>query len=186
MNGPFAVQEYLQELIRNEPANVMKICELPAEVDESVWQYEHIRQFILELNLLVVQLLGTCTSKTCPKMTGNKDYIFICAAHKGTSNCSAIDYMIHTLDNATAIAHSNNFNRVAIPADSKKHLLSIVRRLYRLFAHTYFHHNDIFVEFENEMHLCARFTHFSRRFKMMSHDQYMLPEEAIQIRSANN
>ena len=54
MNGPFAVQEYLQELIRNEPANVMKICELPAEVDESVWQYEHIRQFILELNLLVV------------------------------------------------------------------------------------------------------------------------------------
>ncbi len=54
MNGPFAVQEYLQELIRNEPANVVKICELPPEVDESVWQYEHIRQFILELNLLVV------------------------------------------------------------------------------------------------------------------------------------
>lgn len=54
MNGPFAVQEYLQELIRNEPANVMKICDLPPEVDESVWQYEHIRQFILELNLLVV------------------------------------------------------------------------------------------------------------------------------------
>ena len=43
MNGPFAVQEYLQELIRNEPANVVKICELPPEVDECVWQYEHIR-----------------------------------------------------------------------------------------------------------------------------------------------
>ena len=52
--------------------------------------------------------------------------------------------MIHTLDNATAIVHSSNFNRVAIPADSKKHLHNIVRRLYRLFAHTYFHHTDIF------------------------------------------
>ena len=37
MTGPFAVQEFLQQLIRNEPANVMKICELPPEVDESVW-----------------------------------------------------------------------------------------------------------------------------------------------------
>lgn len=26
-----------------DPANVKKICEPPAEVDESVWQYEHIR-----------------------------------------------------------------------------------------------------------------------------------------------
>ena len=97
-------------------------------------------------------------------MTGNKEFIFICAAHKGTSNCSAIDYMIHNLDNSTAIIHSNNFNRVAIPQDSKKHLHNIVRRLYRLFAHTYFHHRDIYEEFENEMHLCARFTHFTRQF----------------------
>ena len=131
--------------------------------------------------MLVVQLLGICTSKTCPKMTANQDFIFICAAHKGAENCSAIDYMIHTLDNATAIIqNSNNFSsRVAIPATSTKHLLNIVRRLYRLFAHTYFHHPDIFEEFENEMHLCARFTQFSKRFKMMSAELYILPDEAI-------
>ena len=54
MKGPFAVQEYLQELIRSEPSNIKRIVEPPPNVDESVWQYEHIRQFILELNLLVV------------------------------------------------------------------------------------------------------------------------------------
>lgn len=54
MNGPFAAQEYLQELISkflfsfkiqigNDPTNIVKICEPPKEVDESVWQYEHIR-----------------------------------------------------------------------------------------------------------------------------------------------
>jgi len=54
MQGPFAVQEYLQQLIRNDPSEINKIIRTPENVDETVWQYEHIRQFILELNLLVV------------------------------------------------------------------------------------------------------------------------------------
>lgn len=62
MQGPLAVQEYIQELIRLNPSNVKKICEPPPEIDIHVWQYEHLRQFILELNLLVTQLKGVCTS----------------------------------------------------------------------------------------------------------------------------
>jgi hypothetical protein len=91
--------------------------------------------------------------------------------------------MIHSLDNATATIHNGkNFNsRVEIPQASMKHLLSIVRRLYRLFTHTYFHHSEVFMEFEREMHLCARFTEFARRFKMMSNDLFIIPEEALQI-----
>jgi hypothetical protein len=37
------------------------------------------------------------------------------------------------------------------------------------------------MEFENEMHLCARFTEFAKRFKMMSADLFIIPEEALQI-----
>jgi hypothetical protein len=86
--------------------------------------------------------------------------------------------MIHSLDHATAIIQNNNYfsSRVSIPASSTKHLLQIVRRLYRLFAHTFFHHRDIFVIFEGEMHLCARFSLFAKRFKMMSSDQFIIPE----------
>jgi hypothetical protein len=181
MTGPFAVQEYLQELIRDDPSQIAKICEVPPGVDECVWQYEHIRQFILELNLLVVQLQGICTSKVCPKMKATDEWLYLCASHKQPQECSAIDYMIHSLDHATAIMHNTkNFNsRVSIPAASTKHLLSIVRRLYRLFLHTYFHHREIFAEFEKEMHLCGRFSEFARRFKMMSADLFIIPEEAL-------
>ena len=86
-------------------------------MDITVWQYEHIRQFILELNLLVVQLLGVCTREKCKQMTAGNDYMFICAAHQDNKDCSAIDYMIHTLDNVTAmIQNSSNFSsRIAIP-----------------------------------------------------------------------
>ena len=69
-------------LVGNDPANVVKICEPPKEVDESVWQYEHIRQFILELNLLVVQLQGICTSRTCPKMKATDEWLYLCASHR--------------------------------------------------------------------------------------------------------
>lgn len=130
---------------------------------------------------MIVQLLGVCTSQCCPKMTANETWLYMCAAHKQTKECSAIDYMIHALDQSTAILqNSNNFpSRVSIPAASNKHMLSIVRRLYRLFAHTYYHHKEIFLEFESEMHLCSRFTYFTRRFKMMSSDLYIIPDEAL-------
>ena len=94
--------------------------------------------------------------------------------------------MIHTLDHATAIIHNNNYfsSRVSIPASSMKHLLQIVRRLYRFFAHTFFHHRAIFMEFEGEMHLCARFTLFAKRFKMMSSDQFIIPDNFADIEQA--
>mmetsp|Transcript_4175 Transcript_4175/g.4653 ORF Transcript_4175/g.4653 Transcript_4175/m.4653 type:complete len:140 (-) Transcript_4175:1005-1424(-) len=111
MQGPFAVQEYIQELIRCDPSNIKKIIELPKEVDASVWQYEHLRQFILELNILMVQLQGVCTGTTCPKMKATEDWIYLCASHKSPQECSAIDYMIHTLDHATSMLQNNkNFN----------------------------------------------------------------------------
>jgi Mob1/phocein family len=116
-------------------------------------------------------------------MKATDEWLYLCASHKSPQECSAIDYMIHSLDHATAIIHnSKNFNsRVSIPPASIKHLLSIVRRLYRLFTHTFFHHREIFMEFESEMHLCGRFTEFTKRFKMMSADLYIIPEEALKI-----
>lgn len=59
-----------------------KIIQPPNNVDLNVWQYEHMRQFILELNLLVTQLKGVCNSKICPKMKATEDWMFLCAAHK--------------------------------------------------------------------------------------------------------
>ena len=81
MEGPFAVQEYIQEKIRLDPSDIKGICETPPEVDESAWQYEHIRQFLLELNLLVVELQGVCTTKQCPKMKATDDWLYLCASH---------------------------------------------------------------------------------------------------------
>jgi len=58
--------------------------------------------------------------------------------------------MIHNLDNSTAILNNSKIfsSRVTISQSSVKHLESIVRRLYRVFSHAFYHHKNIFDEFE--------------------------------------
>ena len=90
MKGLFSVQEYIQELIRDNPSDVKKIVQAPDSVDISVWKYEHLRQFILETNLLIVQLQGICTKQTCEKMKATDDWQYLCAVHKDTQEVRII------------------------------------------------------------------------------------------------
>lgn len=71
---------------------------------------------MLELNLLATSLKDICNKESCPTMKGSADSEFLCAAHKVANNCSAIDYMIHNLDQATSILlNIKNFqSRVSI------------------------------------------------------------------------
>jgi hypothetical protein len=42
----------------------------------------------------------------------------------------------------------NAASRISIPPGSVKHFQSIARRLYRIFAHAWFHHRAVFDSFE--------------------------------------
>lgn len=77
-------------------------------------------------------------------MKGSADSEYLCAAHKSAMNCSAIDYMVHNLDQSTSILLNikNYSSRVSLT--ETKNLDTIVRRLYRLFSHTYHFHHEIF------------------------------------------
>lgn len=81
-----------------------------------MWKYEQIRQFVLELNLLVTTLKDICSKESCPSMKGSQDNEYLCAAHKNPINCSAIDYMVHNLDQSTSVLlNTKNYpNRASI------------------------------------------------------------------------
>nr|CAG8636221.1 13451_t:CDS:2 [Entrophospora candida]CAG8643694.1 5242_t:CDS:2 [Entrophospora candida] len=149
--NPFALQEYLQSLLRNHKDDLDLLVKLPAGQSEEAWQYEHLRQLCLELNYLVVQLEPECNKQTCPEMKAD-EWMYRCAAHLAPMNCCAIDYIVHTLDGATNLLNSHKSfpSRLSIPDTSVKHYQSIARRLYRIFAHAWFHHREIFKEFELE------------------------------------
>lgn len=108
-------------------------------------------------------------------------WLYLCASHKTPQSCSAIDYMIHQLDHSTAILNdAKNFdNRFEVKDASIKYLESISRRIYRLFSHTFFHHNDVYNEFEAKTHLCKRFTHFATEYNLLSSDQFIIKDSNL-------
>eukprot|EP00927_Polykrikos_kofoidii_P075153 TRINITY_DN71224_c0_g1_i1.p1 TRINITY_DN71224_c0_g1~~TRINITY_DN71224_c0_g1_i1.p1 ORF type:complete len:252 (+),score=35.08 TRINITY_DN71224_c0_g1_i1:51-806(+) len=184
-SGPLAYQEHIQDLIRQDATDAERIAELPnGDVDPLVWQYEHFRQFVIELNLVLVVLVDECTPETCPKMTASSEWQYLCAAHRKPQDCAAIDYMTHTIDGSTALlTNVKHFGcRSEVPTSNLKFFQSMARRLYRIFAHVYFHHRAVFDRIESELHLCARFSHFVMRFKLMSPSMLLVPQDAYDFR----
>eukprot|EP01028_Stygiella_incarcerata_P009696 TRINITY_DN4644_c0_g1_i1.p1 TRINITY_DN4644_c0_g1~~TRINITY_DN4644_c0_g1_i1.p1 ORF type:complete len:233 (+),score=36.79 TRINITY_DN4644_c0_g1_i1:69-701(+) len=170
MDTIFKVQQYLQRLIADHPHDVALLTKVPEGLDPALWQYEHLRQFTLELNYYVVRLNEVCTANVCPIMKATDEWHYLCAAHKEPKECCAIDYMIHTLDGAAAYLNSSKWfpSRLNVPKGARKSFGSVTRRLYRIFAHAYFNHRAVFDALENETRLCSRFTRFAVEFNLMT------------------
>ncbi|XP_022188725.1 MOB-like protein phocein [Nilaparvata lugens] len=177
MDSTLAVQQYIQQQIRRDPSNIDEILTPPESQDVGVWKYEHLRQFCMELNGLAVQLQGECHPGICKQMTATEQWIFLCAAHKTPKECPAIDYTRHTLDGAACLLNSNKYfpSRVSIKDSSVTKLGSVCRRVYRIFSHAFFHHRVIYDDFENETHLCKRFSRFVFKYDLMPMNNLIVP-----------
>ncbi|CCM00782.1 uncharacterized protein FIBRA_02824 [Fibroporia radiculosa] len=149
-------------------------------VDESCWIYEQLRRLAQDLSHpLITMLQQECTRQTCPEMKAG-EWLYLCVAH-GTEGameqCCAIDYILHTLDSATALLNSPRAfpSRLSIPVSSNRHFSSLARRLGRIFAHAYFHHRAAFAQAEAESALYARFLALTSRFDLVPAEFLVIP-----------
>jgi hypothetical protein len=140
----------------------------------------------MEINHFIIMLQDCCTAKTCPEMKAD-EWLFLCAAHpqpQGVTiilivsyQCCAIDYSIHSLDGATALLNNNKYfpSRISIPESSSSYFQNISRRLYRIFAHSYFQHRDVFFEFENQYHVYERLLALSAKYSLIPAKALVIP-----------
>jgi hypothetical protein len=191
----FSTQELIQERIRLHPSKINKILQLPDEkeqqemnlnIDESSWIYEHMRQFLLDLNAFILAHKKVCTKETQPEMkiTGAKtseDLVFLCSAFTPPQLVSAIDYMVHTVTQSAQILNNPKLfpNRISISEKGMKEIKTITRRIYRIFAFSYFVHPEQFFEFEDKTHLCERYTRFLKVFNLMQKKQFLIPDQVF-------
>ncbi|KAJ2700573.1 hypothetical protein FB645_004969 [Coemansia sp. IMI 203386] len=161
-------QLYLQTLIRSKRFDIDILLEQPSFMDELSWLYEHMRQICIELGFYVSVVHIECTEKQCPVMRA-QETTYYCAGHGSPRPCSAIGYAVHTLDYAVRqLSQGDN--------TSLKHLQSMVRRLYRIFAHVYFHHRQVFETQETATYLYARFVRLARKYELAPESQIIIPE----------
>ncbi|KAI0305277.1 Mob1/phocein [Multifurca ochricompacta] len=149
-------------------------------VDEACWIYEQLRRLAQDLSHpLITMLQQECTRATCPEMKAG-EWMYLCVAHGNDGameQCCAIDYILHTVDSATALLNSPRAfpSRISIPAPSHRHFGSLARRLGRIFAHAYFHHREVFEQAEAESSLYSRFLALTCKFDLVPPEFLIIP-----------
>ncbi|TFK23027.1 Mob1/phocein [Coprinopsis marcescibilis] len=208
LESAFQLQEYISLLIRLDVHDVEAITSLPGsnsnkdagksgeekdqatekkgevQVDQWCWVYEHLRRLAQDLtHPLITTLQQECTRATCPEMKAG-EWLYLCVAHGNEGSmeqCCAVDYILHTLDSATALLNSPRAfpSRISILETSQRHFSSLARRLGRIFAHAYFHHREAFEQAEAESSLYGRFLALTSKFDLVPSEFLPIPPEAF-------
>ena len=165
----------------------------PPGTSKDIWLYELGRFLIQKTNTIIVNLFADdppCSSATCPEMRAS-EWQYLCAVHDPPKSCSAIDYCCHTLDwAANALTSSKMFpSRLGLGssqhgssdkvlAQQMKEITNIFRRVYRIYAHAWFQHRDMFWRVERQTGLYILFKTVCDEYGMIQPENYTIPPEA--------
>ncbi|RMJ22105.1 Mob1 family, partial [Aspergillus sp. HF37] len=202
LDSPFQLQEHLKALYNHhtKPEDsgttvainrevAVRLAEPPEGVDRPLWLYELCRFLTMKVNNLITAFFAEeppCSSQTCPEMRAS-EWQYLCAVHDPPKSCCAIDYCCHTLDWATNILTSPKYfpSRLTLGSAAHggsqggmRHLTNIFRRLYRIFAHAWFQHREVFWQVEGHDGLYIFFKTVCDMYNLIPEDNYTIPAEA--------
>jgi len=115
------------------------------------------------------------------------EWQYLCAVHEPPKPCCAIDYSCHTLDwAATTLASQKHFpSRLTLGNEASggsqagvRQLTNIMRRVYRIFAHAWFQHRQVFWQVENNDGLYMLFKTVCDVYSLIPEENYTIPPEA--------
>ncbi|KAM3420011.1 hypothetical protein BST61_g3322 [Cercospora zeina] len=165
----------------------------PPGTSKEIWLYELGRFLIQKTNAIIVNLFADdppCSASTCPEMRAS-EWQYLCAVHDPPKSCSAIDYCCHTLDwAASSLTSSKMFpSRLGLGsgqtggsdkvlAQQMKEITNIFRRVYRIYAHAWFQHREMFWRVERQTGLYILFKTVCDEYGMIQPENYTIPPEA--------
>ncbi|KAL6717255.1 hypothetical protein ACLMJK_005170 [Lecanora helva] len=203
IDSPFQLQEHLKALFHhytrateNKLATTqltretaLKIATPPDGVDRLLWLFELSRLLEMKANELVVQFFSDnppCSAQTCPEMRAS-EWQYLCAVHEPPKPCCAIDYCTHTLDWAEyTLSSLKHFpSRLTLGSDAnggsaggERQIINIMRRVYRIFAHAWFQHRQVFWQNESSEGVYMLFKTVCDVHHLIPEENYTIPSEA--------
>ncbi|KAF2113438.1 Mob1/phocein [Lophiotrema nucula] len=165
-----------------------KLAQPPENTDKSLWLYELCRFLIQKVNSIIIALFADnppCSAATCQEMRAS-EWQYLCAVHDPPKSCCAIDYCCHTLDwAANNLCSQKNFPyRTQMGGDAATQhqqirlMTNIFRRVYRIFAHAWFQHREVFWKVEGRTGLYIFFKTVCDVYGLIPEDNYTIPSEA--------
>ncbi|MCJ1387364.1 hypothetical protein MMC18_000207 [Xylographa bjoerkii] len=202
LDSPFQLQEHLKALYfhatKSEQNNTTipinretayMIASPPENVDRFLWLYELCRLLVQKANNLIVGFFSDsppCSAQNCPEMRAS-EWQYLCAVHDPPKSCCAIDYCCHTLDWAANVLTSPKHfpSRLTLGSDSAggssqgvRQLTNIFRRVYRMFAHAWFQHREVFWNVESHEGLYILYKTVCDVYNLIPEENYTVPPEA--------
>jgi MOB kinase activator 1 len=154
---------------------------LPAGHDLDDWLAYNLIQFFNSLTCIWGPLAKYCTVQSCPKMTAGPGFEFLwqdSTTYKKPTALPASSYI------ANVFAWSDGYindpvifpedEGTPFPKDFRQIIGNISRRLFRVYAHLYHHHQAEVRAEDLAAHLNTSFRHFylfAREFKLIPEDQ---------------
>ncbi|GAB7362956.1 hypothetical protein MBLNU230_g3252t1 [Neophaeotheca triangularis] len=172
-----------------------QLAQPPPNTSKEIWLYELGRFLIQKTNAIIIALFAdspSCSAQTCPEMRAS-EWQYLCAVHDPPKSCSAIDYCCHTLDwAASTLTASKMFpSRLGLGSGSgvgaasdkmlqqqMKEITNIFRRVYRIYAHAWFQHREMFWRVEGNTGLYVFFKTVCDEYGMIQPENYTIPPEA--------
>ncbi|XP_074051255.1 MOB kinase activator 1A isoform X1 [Macrotis lagotis] len=169
-NIPEGSHQY--ELLKHAEAtlgsgNLRQAVMLPEGEDLNEWIAVNTVDFFNQINMLYGTITEFCTEASCPVMSAGPRYEYHWA--DGTNikkpvKCSApkyIDYLMtwvqDQLDDETLFPSKIG---VPFPKNFMSVAKTILKRLFRVYAHIYYQHFDAVMQLQEEAHLNTSFKHF--------------------------
>jgi MOB kinase activator 1 len=147
----------------------------------------NIVDFFNQISMLYGTIAEKCTTETCPKMTAGPQYEYLWSEGNQPKTCPApvyIDYLMtwvqdelddeNTFPSQIGKPFPNNFPHIA---------QTVMKRLFRVYAHIYHEHFDLIGELKAVEHLNTSFKHFIlfvQEFKLIEGSQMAPLQELIQ------
>ncbi|KAK6139676.1 hypothetical protein DH2020_018514 [Rehmannia glutinosa] len=147
--------------------NLREAVKLPPGEDLDEWLAVNTVDFFNQVNVLYATLTEFCTSATCPKMTAGAKYEYRWAdgvTIKKPIVVSAPKYVEHLMDWTEAqLDDESIFPQklgVPFPPQFQDVVKTILKRMFRVYAHIYHSHFQKIVSLKEEPHLNTCFKHF--------------------------
>merc|ERR1711862_602680 len=147
--------------------NLKAAVQLPPEEDLNEWLAVNTVDFFNQINLLYGSISEYCTDVSCPIMSAGPKYEYWWADGdkiKKPTKCSAPEYMDYLMNWVQNVLDDETIFPSRVDVPFPKNFLSMVKqifkRLFRVYAHTYYSHFPKIVSLGEEAHLNTCFKHF--------------------------
>lgn len=146
---------------------VKDVISLPDGVETNEWIAVHIFDFYNQTNMIYAELYEKCTKQTCPVMTAGPKFRFLWAdGEKITTpvKCSAPEYVDYLMEWVqTKLDDHELFHQqpeASYVDNFMQECKTIFKRLFRVYAHVYYHHFKELEELGSSQYLNLSFSHF--------------------------